>query len=677
MTPPLRPVKKERSPTMKNARTAAFGALFRRAAALLFLLALSALAACPAFADTASTVWVDGVEITAPGAALPVGVTWDGSVLTLNNANLTRTHFDSRDFREAAILANGDLTIRLTGTNTISVANGTYRLDGICAAGVVTIEGDGSLTVNATASPGSFDEVSGLATKFTAGEAGLVVNGGTITLSASGDRSFGLSLDTSYSGTLPPRYLKVNGGSLTLIGAFAASYAPPDISNYSGAVVSASFDVSGTPAAQYTPFQPGLCYYKYLKISTIQYDENGFAEGGHYQPAVLAADGAYEISNAGQLFWFGQKVAEAEANATLNARLTTDITIPAGREWTPIAAGKYGVPYTGTFNGQSYAITGLTVSAASTMNVSSGLVKTLGAGGVVKNLTLRNASIVPPSGYAGAVCGANYGTIENCFAEGGQIGVTAMYGGGVTGDLVGFAAATYLRGIRFVQIPTTFLAAIDSSVGGKTAVNIPAGKNLIGAFHQPSLVVCDPDTFSTLTPEIFADGCAEMIKYAMIWSEEFLQLLESCDIQERLEEIVAYCVDIKRQVVEQDEHDTGIRMILNYGHTLGHAIEKVTNHAVSHGQGVAMGMVLITRLGMKLGRCDAALLHRLCSVLERYHLPCHYDGALSELAESCLHDKKRSGSTIRLILVSTAGKADILPMDTAELETILKGELPC
>ena len=250
-------------------------------------------------------------------------------------------------------------------------------------------------------------------------------------------------------------------------------------------------------------------------------------------------------------------------------------------------------------------------------------------------------------------------------------------GGGVTGDLVGFAAATYLRGIRFVQIPTTFLAAIDSSVGGKTAVNIPAAKNLIGAFHQPSLVVCDPDTFSTLTPEIFADGCAEMIKYAMIWSEEFLQLLESCDIQERLEEIVAYCVDIKRQVVEQDEHDTGIRMILNYGHTLGHAIEKVTNHAVSHGQGVAMGMVLITRLGMKLGRCDAALLHRLCSVLERYHLPCHYDGALSELAESCLHDKKRSGSTIRLILVSTAGKADILPMDTAELETILKGELPC
>lgn len=448
---------------MKNARTAAFGALFRRAAALLFLLALSALAACPAFADTASTVWVDGVEITAPGAELPAGVAWDGPVLTLNNANLTRTHFDSMDYREAAIWANGDLTIHLTGTNTISVANATDRLSGICAAGVVTIEGDGSLTVNATASPGSFDEVSGFATKFTAGEAGLVVNGGTITLSASGDRSFGLSLDTSYSGTLPPRYLKVNGGSLTLIGAFAASYAPPDICNYSGAVVSASFDVSGTPAAQYTPFQPGLCYYKYLKISTIQYDENGFAEGGHYQPAVLAADGAYEISNAGQLFWFGQKVAEAEANATLNARLTTDITIPAGREWTPIAAGKYGVPYTGTFDGQSYAITGLTVSDASTMNVSSGLVKTLGAGGVVKNLTLRNASIVPPSGYAGAVCGANYGTIENCFAEGGQIGVTAMYGGGVTGENAGT--------ILCCGSSATVNSASGNTIGGIAGIN--------------------------------------------------------------------------------------------------------------------------------------------------------------------------------------------------------------
>ena len=247
-------------------------------------------------------------------------------------------------------------------------------------------------------------------------------------------------------------------------------------------------------------------------------------------------------------------------------------------------------------------------------------------------------------------------------------------GGGVVGDLAGFAAATYLRGIRFMQIPTTFLAAIDSSVGGKTAVNIPAGKNLIGAFHQPSLVVCDPDTFQTLEPQTFADGCAEMIKYAMIWSEDFLKLLENCDINEQIEEIVAYCVDIKRQVVEQDELDSSIRMILNYGHTLGHAIEKVTNHAVTHGHGVAMGMVLITRLGIKLGLCDKALLERLCRILKQYHLPCEYNG---ELAESCMHDKKRSSNTIRLILVSTAGKSEIVPMETQKLVNLLKEELPC
>ena len=207
-------------------------------------------------------------------------------------------------------------------------------------------------------------------------------------------------------------------------------------------------------------------------------------------------------------------------------------------------------------------------------------------------------------------------------------------GGGVVGDLAGFAAATYLRGIPFVQIPTTFLAAIDSSVGGKTAVNIPAGKNLVGAFHQPSLVICDPDTFKTLPEETFADGCAEMIKYAMIWSEDFLKLLESCDIHEKIEEIVAYCVDIKRQVVEQDEHDTALRMILNYGHTLGHAIEKVTNHAVTHGHGVAMGMVLITRVGIKLGLCDRALLQRLTAVLTRYHLPTVYGGSVPALSNA-------------------------------------------
>ena len=213
-------------------------------------------------------------------------------------------------------------------------------------------------------------------------------------------------------------------------------------------------------------------------------------------------------------------------------------------------------------------------------------------------------------------------------------------------------------------------------MGGKTAVNIPAGKNLVGAFHQPSLVICDPDTFKTLPEETFADGCAEMIKYAMIWSEDFLKLLESCDIHEKIEEIVAYCVDIKRQVVEQDEHDTALRMILNYGHTLGHAIEKVTNHAVTHGHGVAMGMVLITRVGIKLGLCDRALLQRLAAVLTRYHLPTVYGGSVPALSNACLHDKKRAGSKIRLILVRQAGKAEIVPMEAQEFAALLAEALP-
>lgn len=250
-------------------------------------------------------------------------------------------------------------------------------------------------------------------------------------------------------------------------------------------------------------------------------------------------------------------------------------------------------------------------------------------------------------------------------------------GGGVVGDLAGFAAATYLRGIPFIQIPTTFLAAIDSSVGGKTAVNIPAGKNLIGAFHQPSLVLCDPNTFDTLSEQTFAEGCAEMIKYAMIWSRDFFDLLESCDIHQQIEQIVAYCVDIKRQVVEQDEQDNAIRMILNYGHTLGHAIEKVSNHAVTHGYGVALGMVLITRLSIRLGLCDCTVLEQLCRMLKRYHLPTDYPGELAELAQSCLYDKKMSGDTIRLVVVPEIGSAKILPMPAEQLTALLKEGLPC
>ncbi len=235
-------------------------------------------------------------------------------------------------------------------------------------------------------------------------------------------------------------------------------------------------------------------------------------------------------------------------------------------------------------------------------------------------------------------------------------------GGGVVGDISGFAAATYLRGIAFMQIPTTFLAAVDSSVGGKTAINIPSGKNLIGAFHQPSLVVCDTETFKTLPSETFADGVAETVKTALISSKSFFEELENGNIQDKIDDIVAQCVSFKRDVVEEDEHDKGLRMILNYGHTLGHAIEKVTNHAVTHGHGVAMGMVLIARLGEKLGYHGKELTERIINCLEIYGLPTKYDGSVPELAQAVLLDKKRSGDTLNLIFVKEIGTAEIIPV---------------
>ncbi len=245
-------------------------------------------------------------------------------------------------------------------------------------------------------------------------------------------------------------------------------------------------------------------------------------------------------------------------------------------------------------------------------------------------------------------------------------------GGGVVGDLAGYAAATYLRGIRFIQIPTTFLAAVDSSVGGKTAINIPAGKNLIGAFWQPSLVVCDTEAFKTLPKVTFADGVAETIKYGMISSSLLFERMERGYIESEIDEIVAHCVSIKRDIVEQDERDNGLRMILNYGHTLGHAIEKVTNHSVTHGQGVALGMLLIAKLGEKLGYHSSELTQRLEHCIKSYGLPTQYEGSIAELADAVLRDKKRSGSYIRLIFVKTPGSAEIIPLEVDRFLQLLK-----
>ncbi len=187
--------------------------------------------------------------------------------------------------------------------------------------------------------------------------------------------------------------------------------------------------------------------------------------------------------------------------------------------------------------------------------------------------------------------------------------MVVAFGGGVVGDLAGFAAASWLRGVEFIQIPTTLLAMVDSSVGGKTGVDIPQGKNLVGAFWQPSLVVCDTDMLSLLPAETFADGMAEVIKYGAIFDRELFEQLErggqALAGPGALEGIIARCVDLKRQVVEDDERDKGRRQLLNFGHTFGHAIEKQSDFTITHGHGVAIGMAMMARACERAGLAPA------------------------------------------------------------------------
>ena len=229
-------------------------------------------------------------------------------------------------------------------------------------------------------------------------------------------------------------------------------------------------------------------------------------------------------------------------------------------------------------------------------------------------------------------------------------------GGGVTGDLVGLAASLYLRGIAFVQVPTSLLAMVDSSVGGKTAVNLPCGKNLMGAFHQPVLVVCDPACLDTLPESEMACGWAEIIKYAVLRADPLLPMLEADITDAALEEIISTCVAIKRDIVSEDEFEAGSRALLNLGHTVGHAVERVTDYGVTHGRAVGIGMAVIFRGCVRAGLCDPQALPVLEHLLEKFGLTglCPYDAeALLEAARS---DKKSAGSAITLILPEAFGR---------------------
>lgn len=250
-------------------------------------------------------------------------------------------------------------------------------------------------------------------------------------------------------------------------------------------------------------------------------------------------------------------------------------------------------------------------------------------------------------------------------------GVVAL-GGGVVGDLAGFAAATLLRGVDFIQIPTTLLAQVDSSVGGKAAIDLQAGKNLAGAFWQPKGVLIDPDCLNTLSDRSFSDGMAEVIKYGCIRDREFFGLLDRCGgragVMDHIEQVIYTCCDLKRQVVLADERDTGERMVLNFGHTIGHAFELAGNYETcSHGQGVAAGMNWAAQIGFGLGVTPEDAILSVQDILKKYGLPLDIPCPWDVMTHAVLRDKKNLGGRINLILMESLGHAVPHPVSSDQL----------
>lgn len=249
--------------------------------------------------------------------------------------------------------------------------------------------------------------------------------------------------------------------------------------------------------------------------------------------------------------------------------------------------------------------------------------------------------------------------------------IVIALGGGVVGDITGFVSSVYLRGISFIAVPTTYLAAIDSSVGGKTAVNSSFGKNLIGTFYQPAAVICDTGTRATLTPEVFAEGTAEAIKYGCLEGGNLLELIEAGD--RHYEEIVTRCVNAKKRIVQNDEFDTGERQLLNLGHTIAHAIEKLSGFETSHGKAVGIGLYLICKAGERNGITEPGTAEKLGDLLVKNGLAVDTPYSMSDIAEVCLHDKKRSGDFINLIVPKSIGSVQIVPVNKNELLSFLGG----
>ncbi len=268
-----------------------------------------------------------------------------------------------------------------------------------------------------------------------------------------------------------------------------------------------------------------------------------------------------------------------------------------------------------------------------------------------------------------------YSELSNCNAE--RSTPILALGGGIIGDLTGFVAATYLRGVPFIQIPTTLLAQVDSSIGGKVAVNYNQFKNKIGTFYQPKLVVSDIVTLRTLPAREFVSGMAEIIKHAVIWDknlfdyiEENLDRIKAFNDNDVLEELVFRAIKIKAKIIEQDEKDLGLRNILNYGHTIGHAIETLSEFKLKHGEAVAIGMVAAGRISNKMGMLSKKDLYRMKDVLEKAGLVTKAPKVdIAQLIEIMKHDKKVLAGKIRFVLLNSIGNAimsDVVPLSLVE-----------
>lgn len=249
--------------------------------------------------------------------------------------------------------------------------------------------------------------------------------------------------------------------------------------------------------------------------------------------------------------------------------------------------------------------------------------------------------------------------------------VLVALGGGVVGDLVGFVASTYLRGIDFVQIPTTLLSIIDASVGGKTAIDIKEGKNLVGAFYQPKMVIADLDALKTLPSEEISNGLGEMAKYAVLIGEKYFEMMAE-DAYKNLDELIALSIEYKRDIVEKDEKESGLRKFLNLGHTTAHAIEKLSDFTIPHGNAVSMGLVMMAKACAKNGLLSDDEANKIYDLINKYDLAKPQPFSIEDIVKEIALDKKSDSTNVDAIVINAIGECEIKAIPLSEVEEFLK-----